>query len=119
MPPRGFQSLRDVLQRARHRPRLLAVGCGALLVLVVAGTLLGINILQPPPAAPTAAPLALAGTATDTVAASPTLTRVPATHTPNTHAPTNNPVHAPPPPPVPTPPAATPPMTFCPTPTPL
>jgi Transglycosylase SLT domain len=119
MPHHGFQSLRFALKRVRRRPRLVAAGCGALVVLVVTVTLLGINILQPPPATPTGAPLTLAGTVTDTIALSPTLARTPATHTPTTHAPTSNPVHAPPPPPVPTPPDATPPITFCPTPTPL
>ena len=118
MPLRSFQSFRSAFQRARRHPRLVAAGCGALVVLVVATTLLSINALHTP-APPSSTPLTLAGTATDTIAVAPTLTRVPATHTPNTHAPTSNPVHAPPPPPVPTPPAATPPTNFCPTPTPL
>lgn len=116
MHRRGLRVFQSVVQSARRRPRMLLAGSGALVVLVIAATLLGSTILQPPMSV-SVAPLTLAGTATDTIAADPTVTHAPATNTPNSHNPASKPVHAPPPPPVPTPPQVTPTTTFCPTPT--
>lgn len=100
-----------------RRRNALVAGVCALLVLVVASTLL-ITFARP---SSTAQRIAIEPTSTDTATStsSPTLTPQPTATHPSSATQPPVVIHAPPPPPVPTAPPATPTIQFCPTPTPL
>jgi hypothetical protein len=110
--------LPDLLARLRRLPPqrrtlLLGAGCGALAILVVAGSLLALGMRDPTPRT-----AALVATIAPT--SSPTVTLAPSpTHTPKVSHPAPPSTHLggppPPPPPTPVPPPATPTATFCPT----